>query len=493
MSLAGIRRDLRNLVGQSTVYGLGSIVLRGLTFLLLPVYTRFLSPADYGIVMVTLTIVAILGVFYPLGLHGAISRFYFATDSEGERRERSGTIWVAMLVAAVTTAVLFDVLGARLVPLFLPGIPFIPYVRLAIWIAFFAVFGLVPLNLLQVRERAGTYVALSVAAALMTTTCVLILVVGRKGGAAGYLLGSLIGGALAAIPYTVVALRNVKLVLRRDVLVAALAYSLPLVPHALASWILELSDRSILARYTSLGDVGIYSLGYQVGTALGLLVAAFNSAWVPYLFKTLAAGGHHADRRLSRMASYYAMALTFAALGLALLVGPILRLLVAPAFQPAARITPWVVGGYLLSGLYVIPIGLLFWKEQTKRIPVVTLVAGLVNVGLNLWLIPRYGAIAAAWSTMVAYGLMLLIAWGLARGLYPFPYEYSRLGRILAMAMALYALGTLLPYPSPGLEVMGKIAVWLAFPAGLALIKVFEPAELQALYGMARSARARLV
>jgi O-antigen/teichoic acid export membrane protein len=251
------------------------------------------------------------------------------------------------------------------------------------------------------------------------------------------------------------------------------------VPHALAGWVLELSDRAILSRFVPLAEVGIYSLGYQVGAALGLVVVAFNNAWIPYLFKTLAAEGQDSDRRLARLASYFVMVLCFSGLGLALLLEPILRVLVTPAYLPAAAIAPWVVGANVMYGLYVIPIGLLFWKDQTKRIPIVTLAAGLVNVGLNLWLVPRHGTVAAAWSTLAAYAVMFLVAWYFAHRVRPFPYEYGRLVRTLAAAGALYGAGTLLP-SSSALGVTGRVALWLAFPLCLAALGVFESREIAA-------------
>ena len=85
-----------------------------------------------------------------------------------------------------------------------------------------------------------------------------------------------------------------------------------------------------------------------------------------------------------------------------------IRLVAGPEFREAYRITPWVVGGYVCGGLYLIPTNLLFWRQRTRVIPLVTLAAGAVNVGLNLWLVPRYGAIAAAWSTLAAYAVLLL-------------------------------------------------------------------------------------
>lgn len=485
MRPSGVGSALRKLVGASAVYGLGSVLVRGLAFMLLPVYTRYLSPAEYGIVALTVTCTVVLGLLYPLGLRGALSRTYYAGGSVEERKERVGTLWIAMILFAAVMALVLDRIGPSLTAALLPEVPFHPYLRLAVWTAFLGVLGLTPLVLLQAQERALTYVLLTMWTALTTTALTLWLVV-RGGGAEGYLQGALIGAALAAVPYLALTIGQIRPVFRMSVLAPALAFGLPLVPHALAGWALEMSDRVILTRLLPLRDVGVYSLGYQLGAAMGLLTTAFNAAWVPFLFGTLKQEGDQAHPKLARLVTYFAIVLCFIGLGWSLLVEHATRLIAGPEFREAYRITPWVVGGYVLSGLYLIPTNLLFWRQQTRVIPLVTLAAGAANIGLNLWLVPRYGAIAAAWSTLAAYAILLILTWRSAERLHPFPYEYRRLGLMAGLALALFLTGQFLPFPSPELEVAGRVLLWLAFPFGLVALGTLDRVELAVLTRLVR-------
>jgi O-antigen/teichoic acid export membrane protein len=480
MASAGLRAGLRRLAGASAIYGLGSVFMRGLSFLLLPVYTRYLAPADYGLVALCTTAIAVLNVVLPLGLHGAVSRSFYATDDPAERRQRAGTLWAGMLLMGIVLAVVLDRAGPRLAPLMVPGVPYHPLLRLALWTACFNLFTLVPLVLLQLEERAGAYVAATVGGSLLTTCLVVYFVVVRRLGAYGYLLGGLVGAALLVLPYVLLALRSVTPVIRRPFLVAGLVYSLPLVPHSLASWVLELSDRAVLARWVPLSQVGVYSLGYQLGAALGLLITAFTSAWVPFLFKAIAAGGPDTDRQLARLVTYYMQALIFCALGWALVVEQVIGWVAPPAFGGAARVTPWIVAGYVLNGLYVVPVGFLFWKERTRAVALTSLVAAGANLGLNLILVPRYGMIAAAWSTLTAYAIMLALAWMQSRRVYAFPYEYRRLGVMVALGLTLLLAGLLPSYPEP-FELSVRIALWLAYPVGLLVLGVFDRHEVGAV------------
>jgi O-antigen/teichoic acid export membrane protein len=484
--------SLRRLVGSSLVYGAGSVLLRALAFLLLPLYTRHLTTADYGIVAVTMSIVSILTVVFPLGLHSAMTRMWFASPSEPERRRTTGTIWLAIMISALAMALLLDLSGSHVVSVVFRGVAFSPYIRFAIWTAFLVTFSLAPLNLLQIQERPGLYVLLTVAGTLVTTSLVVVLVVIRNEGAYGYLLGGLIGAAVMAPLYLGITLRNVRLALERGVLRKALLYSLPLVPHALAGWMLEVSDRAVLARWVSLSDLGIYSLGYQFGAALGLVITAFTAAWVPFLFRTLADRGGEAHPLVARLATYYAAVLCFMGLGIALLIRQVLVLVVDPAFHGAYRITPWVVGGYLFSGLYIVPVGFLFWSERTRVIPVVTLTAGLLNLGLNLWLVPVYGIMGAAWTTLISYGVMSVLVWIIAQRVYPFPYEWTRMLRLVGVALALFVLAQVWPTSGAGADWTVRVLLWLAYPVVLITVGFLEPGERAAAIALTRRAAARV-
>lgn len=469
--------DLKDLAGKSLVYGLGSIILRGINFFLLPLYTRYLTPADYGIIAVTVTITAILSLLYPLGLHGALTRLYFNTENEAERRQSSGTIWVSLLVTAASMTLLLDRLGSTFFPLLLREVPFEPYIRLSIWIAFFNVLSLLPLNLLQIEERAGSYVLLTVINTLLSIGLVITLVVLKKQGAYGYLLGTLWAGILMAGPYLVLTLRRVQVILRWSILKTALIFSLPLVPHSLASWILDLSDRVILERFVSLSELGLYAMGYQLAGIMTMAATAINNAWVPFLFKTDATQGNAAKPGLARLATYYTLILSWVALASTLLAKEVLILLTAPTFHAAYQIMPWIIAGLLLNGLYFFPVNFLFLKSKTGWVPTVTVMSGLVNVGLNLWLTPSYGIMAAAWTTLLAYAVMLLLVWFISQRIYPFPYEYRRLGIIMLVTMCLFALGTMLQSDSMVIDLGIKATLLLAYPLVLMALSFYTSAE----------------
>jgi O-antigen/teichoic acid export membrane protein len=474
---SGVLNDFRNLARKSAVYGLGNILLRGISIFLLPLYTRYLTPADYGVIAVTGTITAILGILYPLSLHGATTRLYFDAQNEVDRYQSIGTLWVSMILSATAIAIFADRIGNTVTPLFLRDVPFSPYIRLAIWTGFFNVFSLLPLNLFQILERPGLYVLTTVGSTLLTIGLIIGLVVFWGQGAYGYLLGVLLAGALLAVPYVFVTLKYVQVILRKDILKTALVYSLPLVPHGVASWMLALSDRLILEHYVPMGQLGLYSLGYQFGSVMNMAATAINFAWVPFLFKVDSERGEAAKPHLARLVTYYTLILSWMALGLALLAKGAILFLTPPAFHGAHYVTPWIVGGFLLSGLYFIPANYLFLKSKTVWIPLVTVLSGAINIGLNLLLAPRYGIMAAAWANFLAYGAMLALVWALTLRVYPFPYEYKRLGQIMLTILGFFTVGNVLAFPSAAIETAVRGVIWLAYPFVLAVFGFFTITE----------------
>lgn len=452
------------------MYGIGTVVLRAVNFVLLPVYTRYLTPTDYGTVALVVTVTSVLGIVYPLGLHGAVTRFYFSSDDPHHRRRLIGTFWLAITAAAFVLALTLDRWGGPLFARLFPTIPFSPLIRLGIWTAFFNVFGLVPLAVLQAEERAATYVTASFVSAVLTAGATLLLVVGYRMGGFGYLLGTLAGAVLSSVIYIGLSVRVMTLRPHWSGLLTGLAFALPLIPHGLASWVLDLSDRMLLGHYVPPASLGLYAIAVQFGAILGILATAINSAWIPYVYRRVAEDPEASDAFV-RIVTVFAGVLSVSALWLALVGPDIIRWLTSPGFYAAATLLPWIVAGYWCAGLYYAPCAFLFVSDQTKYVPVVTIVAGAINVAANIILMPRFGVVAAAWTTFGSYFCMLVLAWGFAQRVYPVRYAYSEIFAIAGGAVAIFTIsrhltptGTLAaPLLRIGLSVVFTVvtALWL--------------------------------
>lgn len=458
-------QQLKSLVGQSATYGLGDLLTKAVAFLLIPVYTRYLSAADYGILGIASTITAVLGIVYPLGLHAAAMRFYYDAPDEASRRDILGTMALAVLLIGVAFAAILTAtpLGAALFRTVVNDIPFEPYIVILAWTAFFTSASAVPLVIFRVQERPRRYVAYTAGGFLLTTAGIVYFVVGRGAGALGALRGGLIAAGLMAVLYVAETFRRSHLTLRRDWLKKGLVYALPIVPHLIAHWALTLSDRSVLNQFVPLDRVGIYTLGYQMSIALALVSQALNNAWMPFFYRL--AGEGDAQPRLARFFTYYLGIMTLTALGLALLGGDVILVIANPEYSEAARLVPIITLAYLAQSFYYPAVFALFYEQKTRYLPLITGSAAVLNVAMNMALVPRWGINAAAWNKVIAYLVLAAATYAAGQRVYPVAWERSRLGKMLAVAFGLFAVSALL-LPLVGLwpRIGLRLALLAAFP-----------------------------
>jgi len=271
----------------------------------------------------------------------------------------------------------------------------------------------------------------------------------------------------------------------------ALLFSLPLLPHFLSRWIITASDRLVLERYVPLTDVGIYNVGYQIGSVLMLFAVAGNNSLIPR-FGRLDTKSDSEIRKLARLLTYYILGLTSIGLGIALFSPEIIYILTPENYHRAVIIIPLMILSYLFMGLYCPAMNVLnLIMGDTRKVAVFTVSAAALNLGLNLLLIPKFGMIAAAASTAAAYMLLGLCLFISAQKAFPLPYEYRRFGIILATGFLTFFVGWNLPVTNLVPSYMLKLFSLLLFPLLLWLSGFFtqqEKKSLQELSGRVRQA-----
>ncbi|MBN1661425.1 MAG: oligosaccharide flippase family protein [Anaerolineae bacterium] len=482
-------QKLTGLSKQSITYGLGTFLNQGISFLLLPIYAQFLSREDYGINGSVSALISILSIVMTFSLEGAVTRFYYDMKSEQAQRAYFGRVWILILSFGLAIALVLELGGDQLFALLFPEIPFDPYGRLATWGSYLAVFSALPNVIWRVREQARVFVAFSVSQFLLRVLLNIVFVVFLQQGSAGIFRSFLLANLVYAIPYAWVTLKNSSFVPRALPLGESIAFALPLIPHRLSNWVLNVSDRILLQNYVPLGDIGLYSMGYRVGMTLAAVLDAINLAWTPFYFKT--AQEDDGRQSLARLVTYYVFALLFLTLGVVLLSRELILLVAAPRFYPAAQIVPPIAFAYSLHGIYLTMVAALSYVKQTKWIMVTTMISAIVNVALNLLFIPRYGIWAAAWSTFASFFVRTLLVSALSLRLFPIPYEYKRLAYAVGLALLL-STGWFLDIGNWWANVGIKILLLVAYPIGIRFSGILHAEEVSGLRVIRHKVQARL-
>ena len=465
--------DLRRLAKHSAIYGLGGLVSRILAVLLLPLYTSYLEPADYGNVESLIALTAVLVTLLRLGISSAFFRFYFDSSEYAERlRVLRTSFWFTMTMATVGLVAGQLLAGPIAAALSLEGDGQEALVRAA-FVGLWAQMNYEQLtSLFRVEERSVAFVVASLVNVLVTIGATVVLVVGFDLEALGVIVGNFLGTLTVYLGLVGYRREQLGLQLDRGLLREMNRFGLPLVPSGLALWTLNFSDRFFLAKLAGQDDVGRYSLGVRVASAIVLLLVAFRTAWPAFAYSI--EDDRAARRTYGFVLTYLVFVTSWVSLTLGLLAPWLVRLL-APAnsdFWPGARVVGLLAfAGAAWAAYTVVAIGV-GRARRTQFNWVVTGAAAALNVALNLLLVPRYGIMGAAVAAVAAFGAMFVaMAWH-AQRIYPVPYQWRRVATAAGAGAALLALGRLLDVP-----LAGAVALAAVYPLALLLLGFFLPEE----------------
>jgi len=429
---------LETLSYQAGLYIVADVLQKGLAFILIPLYTFYLTPADYGILSIATAFSGVLGVVYLRSFEAAFNRFYFDFKTEEEKRDYYGSTWVFLFFFVLALSLIIDRSGLAYNTLGFQNISYKPYLQLALWTVMISnATILLPRALFRVKEKAWQFGVLNLSLAIVTSCLIIYFVAVKKEGALGSLKGSLLGSLLLAAPCLVIIFKNINWRIHSSHIKNSLAFAIPLIPHLFSLWALNLSDRFILERYVSLNDIGIYGLGYQLASVLQIVAFSATNAISPFYFRT-AANLQDAQILLPRVATYYLFFLAWGAIALIGLSSDILFLIAADkSFHEAYQVIPWVVFGFFARGFYFIFVMAVYYSKDLKLLSVITIIALGINIALNFIFIPRYGYMAAAVTTFVAFAFQAAAMYFYAQRCYPLKYEARRLFHLSVSLLAI--------------------------------------------------------
>jgi len=441
------------LVTNSSIYVLGQVLQKAFAFLLVPLYARFLTPDDYGVTGTLAAYSSVLFIFMLMGLHGAASKHYF--DLEHKREELESYLLSIVVFQAVVpgAAVLaLNIWGPQLWTLCSANkIPFDPYVRLMIWATYLSALLQIPFTVYQTEQKARVYVGLQWLLFLLGVVGCLVLVVALRGGAAGVLASQVLSYfVLVVLVFAVFFRRRFPRPVKWRHIRAGLVFGLPLLPHMVGGMIMSSADRMVLERYVPISEIGLYGMGMTFGMLLGFVATGINQAWSPYYLK-LMKEDPLAGRKVVRFVSLYLPAMGGICIAGGLFAGDAIRLLLPPSYSGAAPYVAPVFLGNFFCGLYYLTALPLYAHEKTKWFPIVTGLAALLDLALNIWLVPHGGALAAAWVFALINAVMMCSFFVVSRRYDRTPFPLLKYGALLALvcgAMVLAALYETWPWHS---------------------------------------------
>lgn len=474
-------RSLFSLSWQSLAYGVGILGRQVAVYLALPLFTYYMDQEEFGVVAVTTALLAFLSVVLNAGLTPALFRLYNDSTDHEIRSQTIGSSQVVTLGYAFLIGLVLLIAAAPLSQRLLGDASYAYVMRVVAVIAVVQTAITFGNNLLRIQVRPLSSSLFNIFQIGIQLGAALVLVRVYNLGVAGYWLGYLAGALVGLVLMLWLVRHSLSGRVSRQRMQELLVYAFPLFPSLLALWALRLVDRFLIVSFAGLDSAAVYEIGYKIGMLVVLVVAPFSAAWPQFAFSYM-----HRDnaRQIYRdVMVLVATGCTFVALIVTAFAGELVGLMAPPSYSLAVFVVPWVAFSQVFWGIYQISIIGLHLTKRTLYISLVTMFAAIINIGINLLLIPLLGILGAAIATFFAFLVLAVAGYVVAQRFYSYPVDWMRMGKLLLASIVVVALIVALGSLdiAIGLERVLRGVVLLAFPILLILFRFLSPSQGRSL------------
>ena len=479
--------DFKTLLRHSLIYGAGVALGRAVGLFMVPIYTRYLSTAQYGTLELLSKSGELLGLVGALGFISALPRFYYEYSEARTQRAVVSTGIILCLTVSCTIAATLMPLGHWLSALVIGDPAYAGLCRLLLVTVAFDIGVLLPLTYLRIERRSVLYTIVNVLRLVISLSLNIYLIVGLRWGVAGALWSGAITTVTLSLALVTWTLTRTGLRFDWRLAGAMARYGLPLIPASLCLLVIQAADRFFLGRLAGLPAVGVYSLGFKFGSMLQVLITGpLMLIWTTYIFEI--AKRPNAPHVYGRALTYYALAAAAFALPLSIFGRQLLAVVATVSFLPAYHVIVWVALGFTLAGAASIMEVGIYLKRRTELRALTMALAAVVSLALNALLVPRLGAMGSAWALVGSYGSLAALTYAISRRLFPVPYEPWRLLKLAVVVVAAYLTAEWLDaMVMPGLTLAAlKVGLLVAVLPALYALRFFLPAELAAVSRLLR-------
>lgn len=449
---------------HSTIYAFGNVLNRIAALLLLPIYTNYLTVAEYGALELFYVIAAVVTGFLSVGIAHATLRFYFEYDAESDRHSVVTTNLTVSLLITTAGVLLIGQWHEALARYAFGGPEYSRGVLIILATLVLELSSQVSLAYLRAREYSKIFVGIMFFKLLIQLGANTYLVVFLDKGVEGVLTGNLIAVAFGWICLTVFVLSKCGYRFEWSKAVPALKYSFPFLLSTITGLVSSFTDRILINTLLSLQILGIYALALKFSELLESLIGEpFNRSYGAFRFSIMKES--NAAEIQARIVRYLLIGLCAIGLGIVYFAEDLLTVMSDPAYWPAVSILPILMVGSLLKALnYSFQTGILY-EKKTRHIFQVGLIAAITSVVSNFLLIKWLGLIGACLAQVLTASVTLAVTNRISQRYFRVRYDYRRLVIIAAVTVFFYLLSVALANQQVAMEFFAKILLYAAFMA----------------------------
>lgn len=470
--------DLKNIVKHTSVYSLGTILSKVVSFIMIPIYTRYLSTSDYGVLELITLVASVFSLVLSLRLTSGMLRYYYEYTDELDRNRLVSTILISVTLLAILTVVFISQYTELLSRLVIGSMDYADFFVAVLISMGFEMSSTISLTYLRILEKSVFFITISLLQLAIGFAFNIYFIVFLDFGVLGILYSMVIANGIACLILSAYTFRKVKLHFNFPMLKKVTLFSIPMILAGILIFILNMGDRFLLSRLGDLGEVGIYALGYKFGMLLGLFFGSpFLTMWAPKRLE-IYQRNTNSDEFYSRILLYFILVLSFGGLLISLGIRDLLMLLATPEFLPAYRVVPFVILGYAFYNLYYIFDFGFYVHKKIYWYSIINATAVVINIGLNLIMIPKYGALGAAIVTAISFCVCPVFAYLVSQKYHPIRYDFTRVAQVIGFTLIFYLLGNSISIDSIYVSISVRLLFVASFPVLLYFIGFFDATEM---------------
>lgn len=475
---------IKELTKDTAIYGISTIVGRFLGFLLVPFYTNIFSTYEFGVYSNIYAYIAFLNIVYIYGMDAAFLKYKSIAESSEEKKVFS-TPYIFVTITTLIFSLILLLLKAPLSDGMSVPTQYSYLLNYVILILIFDTLALVPFSNLRLQRKAGKFAVIKILNILINLGLNIYLIIVLDYGIEGIFISNTIASAFSFIALLPEIVKYFIPKIDFDLLKKMLKFGIPYLPASIAATIVQVIDRPILVRLAGESALGIYQANYKLGIFMMLFVQMFQYAWQPFFLNN--AKDENAKRLFSKILTIYVIASSLILVILSLFISDFAKIeiyggrtIIGQEFLSGLYIVPVVLLAYVFHGMYVNFQAGIYIEEKTKYFPLVTGAGALINIVINILLIPQIGIMGAAVATLASYFVMASGLFIVARKFYEIKYEFLKIGTIfLLVAAAGFVFYYIFGFEEVG--IINKLLILLGFVSGLFIFRVVSKEEISSL------------
>jgi O-antigen/teichoic acid export membrane protein len=472
---------IKELTKDTAIYGISTIIGRFLGFLLIPFYTNIFETGEFGIYSNIYAYIAFINILFIYGMDAAYMKFASTAEANAKKKVFS----TAYYLLSATTIILGLLLFVLRVPLSSLMEIHERYLKLFYYLIFIVALdtiAIVPFAKLRLERKAVHYTVIKFINIIINLALNFYLILKMKMGIEAIFISNLVASLFSFLALQPETFKSLAVAFDKEIMKKIIVFGIPYLPGALAATIVNVVDRPVVLAMTNESTLGIYQANYKLGIFMMLFVTMFQYAWQPFFLNN--AKEKNAKEIFSKILTLFLLVTSIIWIVLTLFIDDLARIqfwhgktIIGEKFLSGLPIVPIILLAYLFNGLYYNFQAGIYIEEKTKYFPYVTGAGALINVVINILLIPTLGIIGAALATLASYIVMAAGLYFFSQKYYPIKYEFGKVLRILALIFITGSLYYYLYY-EVGLNFIYKLVLLFGFVCSLFILKVVEKNEI---------------